>query len=243
MKVAKELLTPFSSILHPRNADARCPGHPPPETLNTPSRIISPVRTALVAIVLIALVPLAGCLGSGGPSEDAGQPAADGGNATDGSGSGDDGVEAEGNETGNETYNVDEIDWSGSTGPSVCVGPSSGCFGLHGDARRDVDLGSAPEEGNVSLTGTVNLTWEADTPLTQGLRFQLFVIGPEGEEHSPRGTIGGSPLTLRLDRQVPADHTVQLGVDPPNSGSGPTTTRFSTDQSFTATGQIVVAAG
>lgn len=205
------------------------------------------MRTAFVAITLIALIPLAGCLGSGGPSEDPGQPAVDDGNATDGSGSGDDGTEADGNETGSETgngtYNVDAIDWSASTGPSVCVGPSSGCFGLYGDARRDVDLGSAPEEGNVSLTGTVNLTWEADTPLTKGLRFQLVVIGPEGGEYSPRGTIGGSPLTLRFDRQVPADHTVQLRVDPPNSGFGPTTTRFSTDQSFTATGKIVVADG
>lgn len=203
------------------------------------------MRTALVAIALIALVPLAGCLGSGGPSDAPDQPAADDGNATDGSGSGDDGTEAEGNATGNETTHVDGIDWSASTNTNARLGASVGgtiySGGVRGQAVRDVDLGSA-SSGNVTLTGSVNVTWQPDSAVTETLQIRLVVCDGDCTTYRTLTSASGtSTLSVSFAGfEVASDRTVQLHVEPVDQAPGPAYVVISTDQSFTATGQIVV---
>lgn len=194
----------------------------------------------VIVIVSLALmgVPLAGCIGSN-PLSDA-EPTA--GNETEG------GDGSDGNVT-NGSYTVETVDWSGSTGPNACVGPATGssafCFGVHSWAGHGVDLGPAPEDAKVSLSGTVNLTWQADAPVNDELRIRLAACQEECEPSDEFLTeaTGSSPLHLEIvDAETPTDRRVHLIVDVPDSGPGPTEARMSTDQSFTAEGRIVVAA-
>lgn len=188
---------------------------------------------------MLLIVLMAGCLGGAGP-ESSSPASRDPGAA---------GTASNASKTGTLVHAEDEVNWSASTGPNACLGPSlpsaDFCVGARSWAGYGVDLGSAPDNSTVVLDGSLDLAWDPKSAATEKLRIRLVLCEAECDtsDRVPANATGSSPLRLEIDRvRTLADLRVHVIVDVPSDDLGPIQTRLSTNQPFTATGKLTATA-
>lgn len=139
------------------------------------------------------------------------------------------------------------VDLEGKTGMGLCLpgGPNS-CFGPGiplGDpvTHFELDLAGAP------VSGTIVLTWDALTPVTQRLSLTFGATTPSGDGWSSRhlaSTEGVSPLELSSDElALEPGEVLSIEVDVPCVHEPPVLMCNEVEQAFTVTGSIVTASG
>lgn len=216
------------------------------------------MRQAAAVTTIIVLVALSGCLGSG---TDPTAPSADGNGTdpdTDATSSGPDPAAGSTNASTEEGSDPDHlgnvtVNWDGSTGVKAmaCI-PTLYCTGAHPATENERNVDAPQTSGdradwNRTLTGALNMTWNAQDTTTEELRISFDWTEPCGSSspipflggctimHEVASASGSSPVTLELDQvNVPGNRTLRIDVSGQEG--------IHTDQSFHVEGTIAVAA-
>lgn len=208
----------------------------------------------LTVVLVVAVVILAGCVGSIGGDEG---PGSTGDGPANGSpdASETDGREAAGDETGsaNGTVDVLNVDWDGHVPTTACVPVSTGSCApkqvTDGDRRRRLPHATPPRDTNVSLDGELVLHWNATTPWMEELRVSVRAEYPCNSDACDWGwtginnTWGTSPLVidltgLTLPTVSGRDRWVGVEVSAPYLSSPYVFGQVEHDQDFHLTGQL-----